>query len=287
VPEGWKAEKIGRFLVISHTDGKFVQHVVEQAGAVLDWLDEAFAFVGPGEYVREPILRICKDRDEENAFHKQSFSWNDIEIVCHQDFGGVESWESGWVNRRAAQLWFTDRDIDLWLAMPWWLRTGLDEVLSRLRVQRKKVDFRTDHWDRDQMREWGREQKLAAPADLMRMNAETYFGDFGQRLTEASCLVHFFVSGEAKKSKVTQGVLESYIQNLRSVMAEIEASAPAAAEDARPQTEEEEDRWFKELQKGWKEKERRLLDETWERTFRDWTAKDWKRFDEAYSKAWK
>ena len=74
------------------------------------------------------------------------------------------------------------------------------------------------------MREWGREEKLAAPADLMRMSAETYVGDFWQRTTEASCLVHFFLSGEARKSKATQGVLESYIKNLRAVMGEIEAS---------------------------------------------------------------
>src|SRR5688572_6841794 len=70
--EGWETFQVGRVLVLNHADAKYAKRVAEQASAVLDWCDETFPYVGPEEYVRKPVLRICKNQDEETAFSKGS-----------------------------------------------------------------------------------------------------------------------------------------------------------------------------------------------------------------------
>src|SRR5262249_47778146 len=82
---GWTAKRMGRFMVLSHADEKFAKRVVDQAEAVWKWLDDTFDFVGPGEYVRTPILRICKDEAEYRAYRKGQdwFSMNDLEIATY------------------------------------------------------------------------------------------------------------------------------------------------------------------------------------------------------------
>jgi hypothetical protein len=62
LPEGWTSQKIGRFLALWHGGEKQTKKVVEQAEAVLTWLDHALPFVGPEEYVRGPILPAVRNQ---------------------------------------------------------------------------------------------------------------------------------------------------------------------------------------------------------------------------------
>ena len=125
-PEGWSVKEMGHFLVINHADEKFMKRVVERAEAAWKWLDDTFPFVGEKEYVRSPVLRICKDQAEYQAFHKNSQgSWTSVEITTCDDQGGVTSWAMEEVNREVMNCWFNDRDPDLHGAMPQWLSMGL------------------------------------------------------------------------------------------------------------------------------------------------------------------
>src|SRR5262249_12363461 len=130
--EGWTAKRMGHFLVLNHADDKFAKRVVDQAEAVWKWLDDTFAFVGECECVRAPILRICKDRAEYNAFFKGQdwFSTNDLEIDTYQDEGGADSWEVKWVNSSVLRFWLWDRDRDLYLSMPGWIGIGLSSLVE-------------------------------------------------------------------------------------------------------------------------------------------------------------
>ncbi len=51
-----------------------------------------------------------------------------------------------------------------------------------------------------------------------------------------------------------------------------------------PKTEEEEDARGKERAERWRQKEQDMVREVFERTFADWSEKDWESFTKAYFK---
>jgi len=286
-PEGWKVQKMGRFLVMNHADEKFARTVVAQCEAVWNWLDKTFPFVGTGEYVRSPVIRICANQDEYNSFYKGAdwFSVNELEITTYQDFGGKTSYNMQGVNREVKDIWFLDRDRDLALAMPGWLSIGIDHFVGHIQVAKNgQAEFGTDYSVKDGVRERMREGKLAPPRELM-VKADRDFTDWGQR-EESAFLLGYFVTGPASKDRRTKTVLSEYMRNLKDVALELKKEKNGGGDDApaRPKTEEEEDAWFKEQKQSFKAGEQRLLQETFQRTFLGWADDDWKKFQEAYEK---
>lgn len=289
LPDGWVAKKMGRFMVLNHADEKFAKAVVEQAEAVWSWLDATFPFVGKDEYVRAPILRICKNEQEQMAFLRSGdwFGLNDLEITTCQDFGGKSSWEMEWVNRRVMEGWFRDKDWDLSVAMPGWLGAGLDEFVGNLHVKGGRVDFSTDYWNKDKLRELEREKKLTPLRELVMLPNQSFFEDYWQKRIEGSTLVAFFVTGKAAREKRTKDLLGEYMRNLQAILKEEKKASAGKLDsaDKRPQTEAEEDALFKSRAQGYKKKEQHLLQETFTRTFAGWTDTDWKKFEETYQKS--
>ncbi len=294
VQPGWQTLQVGRFLVLNHTDEKYARRVAEHSEAIFAWLDQAFSFVGPEEYVRAPILRICKDQDEEMAFHSGGSYWfsdNQIEIVISQDQEGfVAGWAVERVNRQLLRMWFSERDRDMSVAMPYWLTQGLDQVIGTARAKGNKVEFRVDDWERDGIRERIREGKLTSVRDLMKMGTEQYTdsaeGFFG-RAKEAGGLVRFLVTGPASKNPKTKEVLRDYMKNLKATIVEIEAADKSKGKqvDKAPATEKEEEERYKKAAQGWKQREKQLLDSTFERSFHGWSDKDWDAFQATYVKS--
>jgi hypothetical protein len=294
VSPGWQALQVGRFLVLNHTDEKYARRVAEHAEVIFDWLDDAFPFIGPDEYVRAPILRICKDSNEENSFRTGGggywFSDNQIEIVISQDNEGfVTGWAVERLNRQLLQHWFSERDREMNFAMPYWLEHGLDQVIGTARAKNKKIEFRIDDWERDGIRERLREGTFTRPRDLMKMGTEEYTSSaesFFGRAKEAGGLVRFLATGPASKSSKTRDVLRDYMRNLRLTIDEIEAEdkAKGKGKTTAPKTEKEEEEQFKASSESWKKREKRLLDSTFERSFHGWTDKEWDAFEAAYIK---
>jgi hypothetical protein len=288
VPDGWVAKKIGRFMVLNHADEKFAKAVVEQAEAVWSWLDATFPFVGKDEYVRAPILRICKDWQEQSAFMRGGdwFSRNDLEITTCQDYEGKQSWEMEWVNRRVKDVWFRDRDWDLSAAMPGWLQNGLDHFVGNIHVKSGKPDFTTDYYNKDEVRERMREGKLTPLKELMMLPQKDMWSDF-MKQRESASLVGFFVTGKASRDKRTKNLLSEYVKNLQALVRDIkkEDEAKGGETAKKPETEAEEDALFKNRAQGYKAKEQRLLGESFKRTFVGWDAGDWKSFEEAFQKS--
>ena len=288
VPDGWTAKKIGRFMVLNHADEKFAKLVVDQAEAVWQWLDATFPFIGKDEYVRAPILRICKNQQEQNAYARGGdyFSRNDLEITTCQDFGGKTSWEMEWVNRRVKDVWFRDRDWDLSAAMPGWLQEGLDHFVGNIHVKNGKPDFTTDYYNKDEVRERQREGKLTPVKELMMLTQRDMWSDFTKQ-RQSAALVGFFLTGKAAREKRTKELLPDYMRNLQTIVKDLkkESETGTGAAEKKPQTEEEEDAMFKSRQQGYKAKEQHLLEESFQRTFAGWSADDWKRFEEAFQKS--
>ncbi|MDZ4774739.1 MAG: hypothetical protein SGI72_16565 [Planctomycetota bacterium] len=286
--EGWTAKRMGRFYVLNHADEKLAKSIVEQAEAVWSWLDETFPFIGDKEYVRSPIIRICKDQNEYNAFNRTGgWSLNDLEIVTCQDYGGSTSWMVEVVKTRMLDIWFEDRDRDLYWAMPRWLKDGLSEVIKKLKVKGNKVVFGTNDWARDEVRQAIRDGTLTKPRELMTLSNDEFWKDFWKAQQASSTLVGFFVSGVAAKNPRTKTVLVDYVKALKSVQLAIrtEEKAKGDKDTTQPKTEEEEDAAFKNQRQGYKEKEKRILEETQRKAFSGWSDKDWDEFHDAYTKA--
>ena len=211
LPDGWMAKEYGSIFVISHVDDKYNKKVAEQAEAIFAWLDENLGFIGPDEFVRPPIIRICKDQDEERSFSQGRSSgggWftTGIEIVTHKDEDGMLGWETDWINRQLYSHWFQDRDRDLYYAMPRWVSYGMDEYIENLRLKGRKLEFRADSWDRDELRQLVRDGKATRPKDLMQMTSSAFMeGSSWDHQREAGALVNFFLSGKASKNKRTKG----------------------------------------------------------------------------------
>ncbi|MCZ6785875.1 MAG: hypothetical protein O7E54_01795 [Planctomycetota bacterium] len=285
LPDDWTAKQMGRCFVLNHVDERYAKRVVAQCEGVMAWLDETFPFVGPEEYVRSPILRICDGRDEEWAFRRGGDGWygTGIEIVTHKDRDGWNDWEQGWTNEQVLRHWFTERDRDLWYAMPSWFKEGLKEYAEGAYLKGRKLQFKPDGWDRDNLRALVREGKATRPRDLVRMT-RAQFREKGSSLDhqrEAAALVRFFLSGKAAKNRQSRDVVATYLRNLSAIVAESE-DAKISKKPKDFDTEEEEEQWYKERSKALQSREEQLVEDAWFRTFRGWSDRDWNVFEKNY-----
>jgi hypothetical protein len=82
-------------------------------------------------------------------------------------------------------------------------------------------------------------------------------------------------------------VLQDYVKAVKAVQLAIKAEGDAKGDDKdkKPTTEEEEDAQFKNQRQGYKDKEKRILDEAKAKAFPGWTEKDWSTFEDVYFKA--
>lgn len=287
-PDGWTVKEMGHFLVINHADERVAKRIVERAEAAWKWLDDTFPFVGEKEYVRSPVLRICKDMAEYQAFHKNSQgSWTNVEITAFDDQGGSDSWMAEEVNREVKNLWFSDRDSDLSAAMPAWLGMGLDHLIGQATVKQGKLDFKTDEWNREEVRQAVQKKTALGPKAVMTMDGDKFWADFSNA-RQGAALVGYLTFGPGAKDKQTKDVLVKYMKSLKTVAAEIRAEterdAKKDSDKKEAQTEEEEDQQIKDRSAGFKAKQKRILDQTLERTFHGWSDAEWKRFEDLYFK---
>lgn len=288
LPEEWTLEETDRWMVVSHTKKKHTKEVTNQVGRMFDWLEKQFPYIGPEEYVRRPIIRICRDTEEMNLFLDSSgWSFTNIEILTCRDTSGWSDYLSGAINDRAFRYWFYERDRELYLRIPVWLRTGMDRMLHSAEVKGSRLIFEPDNWEKTGLREALRDGTITKPSEMFLMissdmrDSETRYREFG-------AFVRYLIDGPGAKHKLTRNLVEDYLTNLKVILDE-EAAAEDEDEDEDeddgPMTEEEEDAAFKARQNSWKERASDIAQKVYDRTFADWTQKDWDALDKAYLKS--
>jgi hypothetical protein len=288
----WHTAKIGRFLVISKADEKYDKRIADQACAVFDWLEQTFPYVGAGEYVREPIIRICKDSDEEWSFRGaggHDFRGDGLEITTNKEYGGARSSEFEYLNQRVAEIWFRDRDRELWWAMPSWLAQGLRGVIGEATAKKGKLDFYRDAWTMEQMRELIRNETATEPLTLVYLTDAAFMSQEGAgiwgRRSEAKLFVEYLLVGAGAKRGDSKDIVENYIRNLDRLIDEIDAKEEESDDSPPPKTEEEEEARLKAQREQWKQREEQLLDELGRRTFVEWTQQNWSNLSRNYFKS--
>lgn len=294
LPDDWDHKEEKGCLVISNADLKYGKDLANHANAVMKWLEDNFDFIGPQRYVRGPILRICKSRDEEYAYERGGGNgWGGTSLEFVTSLENIRDWagEFNWITGRVATHWFQDRDRELYLAMPEWLRHGVTEFLENSKAKGSKLKFRVDDWERDDLREAVREGRVRGARSLMQMSRTELWStdgqDFFSARNEAENFVFFLLAGDGSKNKKYKEIIPNYLKNLKLVLEETkdleEEKVPGAA-DA-PETEEEEEERFRKLQENYKDREKEFLEKVFDRTFADWSQKDWDKLEKAFTKS--
>ncbi|MFK5956907.1 MAG: hypothetical protein QM477_10735 [Planctomycetota bacterium] len=284
LPEEWTADDSGRFLVLSHVKKKDTKQVVKQVDLMFAWLEENFPFVGEGEYVRRPIIRICKNSEEMGMFVSGSgWSFTNIEILTCKDNSSMGDYYSGQVNDRSFRYWFYERDRELYSRIPAWFRYGMDSMLHTAEVKGNKLIFEPDNWAKTGLRDALKDETITLPSEMFKMTSSDFRGK-DTIWREFGAFVRYLMVGKGAKSKLTKNLAEEYLGHLKDILDEEEALSDAGddMEDDGPTTEEEEDEAFKNNQNVWKERAESIANEVYQRTFSDWTQKDWDKLDADY-----
>jgi len=315
MPEGWSTEEIDGVRILSCVDSRYNKRMAGRIRAIYKWLDKTFPDLAPDEYVRYPLLRICKDFDSVAKFVNVKAKTGRVrtltfttEFITYKDPGGAIGGESRNVNRAVLRRWIQDRNPMVRLGLPAWLNSGLTGTLSSATVKGTKMKHGPSDWEREWLRRATRGETALSIKDLMMLTDKEYDAAGQDRdfslWAQSVALARFMTVGAGSKGK-TKAAMRDYVGNLESVLSEIEEEEKAerdrkrkekkaAEEEAEendeeysdePKNEEEEEALIKERADAIKAKERRILEETFQRTFGSWSARDWTSFENAYAKA--
>jgi hypothetical protein len=291
LPEGWSASVIDGVCVVSHVEPAFGKKVVEQINAMYAWLDVTFPEVGKFEYARPPIVRICASSEEESVFRGGGSGWywdGGTQLVTHKDSQDWWDFEWDYIGSRTLQVWFQERDPEVWGGLPRWLAIGLNDVASGARMKSGKLVF--DQGDNKKW--WWREEapdldeNAISIKTLLTLSRDDFDGflkrDDWKIWWQTVALTRFFVEARSKK---TRQILTDYMTNLHQVLSELEAQDDGGKEKAPPKNEAEEEALFKKKQEWLKARERAILDQSLARTFPGWTSADWKSLDREFRRS--
>jgi len=284
LPDSWEVIEEDGFLVLNHGGDKAADNIVEQGDAVFRWCEKHLGFIGSDEYVMRPVIRICKDQDEEFAF-RQGSDWfkPSLEIVTHKDTVGIGSWEYRWLNSRFLGHWLWQSDGDLMVAMPAWMKFGLQYVVQYGKHKGKKFELRHSDWEMMGLRERVKSGMARSPREIFLSDSDG-FASSQNGAFEAAALTRYLLVGSGSKKRLTRNLLEDYYSTLKEVTEELEErESPSGTSTAT--TEEEEDAQFKAAQQRWKKREREVAEMVFERVFAGWSEKDWSAFERDYFKA--
>lgn len=266
LPKGWTAKEIDGINVVYHVDDRYAREVVAHVKATRRWLEETFAAIGPSEYARYPVVRICEDRQERDLFFSGTGTSALSALTTYEGAG------MGYVSQRTLDLWFFDRDQDTYFNMPAWLKEGLIEIVGTASVKGKSLEF----WD-------GADDGLHTPPRSLMTMIRGDFADAGWRVRiDAERLVRFLMTTRSKKYR---RVIPDYLANLKAVLEEVRLEErKGGTELEKPTNEEEEDAYLEALRVQALERESRILNETLSRTFAEWSNKDWETFQAKFGR---
>lgn len=282
--EGWESQEIGPFLILNHTNKKEAKIWAERGMAILNWCDKTFPYLGKEEYVSKMVIRICKDMDEAVAF--SPFRWTSarpLELVVFKDTVGVGSWQHREVNEILLDHWFRQKNNSLYFDMPDWMRLGMEYMVRYSKPNGKKLELRESDWENMGLREEVKAGTARTPREIFLADNSAFEEEnFG---FEAAALMRFLLVGKGSKSRLTKNVVQDYFENLQLVIAEIDEEDNNDNVYSPAETEEEEEARYKARQARAKENAERVRLATFERTFGEWTDKDWLEFEKLYFKA--
>lgn len=285
LPEDWDSSDEDEFLVLSHVKKKHAKKVTDQVSAMFAWLNKNMPYVGPEEYVRRPIVRICKDTEELMIFQSGTgWSFTNIEILTCHDNSGWSNYLNGQINDRAFTFWFNEKDRELYNRIPTWLKVGVDNMLTSGELKGSRMLFEADQQDKSALRDANGDGSIVPPSVMLRMSVDE-MRESRNLYYQFGAFTRYLLAGKGSKDKLTKGLVREYLTHLKDIIDEenaLDEANDGMEEDDEPETEEEEDAAFKAKQNAWKERADDIAKAVFDRTFDDWSEKDWENLDKAY-----
>lgn len=295
-PDSWKVFDTENFLVITHADDKITKKYVESLESFRDWCDEHFGGLSD-DYVRKGVLRICNDRAEYEAYRYKvsGDSWTalldeDREVVTYQDsYSGSSGEGIAELFDDVLEMYLADVDPLLLQYTPSWLRTGLTNYVTAAWMKGRKIDFRVDDWEREDMKQAERDDKLLSLRELTSLDEETYWKELRvERSIRSQLTTAFrFIMGPGRGQKALRTFLHDYMAAVIEIAAkhrEEWEALPTTYEKAAETEEEEEARAKKQrTDEGWGKRRKALLEELNQRML-GFDGKTWDRLQRAYER---
>lgn len=285
LPEDWDSDDKDEFLVLSHVKKKHAKKITDQVSAMFSWLNANLSYVGRDEYVRRPIVRICKDTEEMMVFQSGTgWSFTNIEILTCHDNSGWSNYFNGQINDRAFTFWFNEKDRELYNRIPTWLKVGVDNMLTSAKLKGSKMVFEPDQQDKEALRDANGNGTIILPSVMLRMSVDEMRESKGIYY-QFGAFTRYLLAGKGSKDKLSKGLVREYLTHLGDIIDEenaLEEANGGSDEDDEPETEEEEDAAFKAKQNAWKDRADGIAKAVFDRTFDDWSEKDWANLDKAY-----
>lgn len=286
LPEDWVVTEEDQFLVLNHADEKDADKLVEQGEAVFAWCEDTFPFlIDDTDYLRKPILRICQDWDElaSFAFGGRESGWlPTIDMATYKDTVGIGSWNYSNMTQRFASWWINEHDADFLAAMPLWMRYGLEYNMLYAKHKRNKLELMPSDWEKVGLRQQIKDGLAMTPREIF-LAGDDFFQDENARYA-AAALMRYLLVGKGSKDKLTKHVVREYYLNMTAIIDEMDA-ADDDHDYKEPETEEEEAEQIRQRKERLKQQEDQLIQQAFERTFGEWTDKDWDRFAKYYFKS--
>lgn len=293
----WTIKESEHFIAVSHSDAKYTKSTLDHCEALRDWLDKTLGYVGSG-YAGRLIVRICKDRDEYDAFQKTGGWGGYIEVTTFKDRDGWSDWNMSDLNRGIYRAWMHDKNEGLQWEMPRWIEGGLSSVVSHAKSKGHSIEFPPGLWGSEELAMARRAGTLIPAKSFFTMTSDDLWKggmEFGSLSggQQSEYFVRYLLVGSARKSAKYKNLLSDYIKAIVFIVDEQEAAAAKAAKAAgagnapapdEPKDEKEEEERNRARQQQWASQEKEFLEKVNKRVLSDWTDKDWDALNAAYLK---
>ncbi len=293
LPKGWVVKETKNYLVISHTGKRFTQKIAAFAETVhkaieKDYSGMAFWSVqdseGNGTGVTMPIIRICADYAERNAYVDNSrghsvFNADASEIVIHD--GMKEGRSIEYTMQRLARglhARFVAERFGLAIPHPWYNAGKQYYYYVSYSGGGSRGKYKKDPWDVEFLRDAVRGGDCRSFRTLICHESTGLSYEESIKLGTLFC----FLQTRKGMKKPWKGVTGSYLENIEDAYIEFSARAGENVENYSEDGSSGKQKKDKGKKKGLTVSIEEIRKEAVERTFASWTDEDWKRLEAAW-----
>lgn len=289
LPSKWKATDHKRCLVVHYSSRQIAKAAKSLGEEIYDFLEDHFDYIGEGEYVRKPVIRIYVDSRDRLAVDPYKISNRRPEVRLSASSLRM----TGYASVDLIDYWFFDRSIDMQAALPEWCKIGLKDLFSGAYISGSKITFVPNHYDHSALRLAFDSGSGVTTEELMRLDTPDAWRKFqkdnSHSMTKvarvhARYLMEYLLVGRGLTNKAHRSILPDYLKSLQTSLTRATAELNAEERAARKSAEDGAPEALDGMAEVLAIDDRRAkiskiagqhLEYAFECTFRDWTAKDW------------
>jgi len=299
LPKGWYRIETKHYVVLANADRKFAQAVADHAEAIRAYLEKTFPSVGD-DYVPKGLIRVFAGTAEERAYAETTrdlWIWGE-QVLVSQRMGDEKAWELEYMSAHLTTQWLSFKNRNLAWNLPSWIDIGLRQHMAVARSKGKKVEFKPDAYDRQNLKEFLKRGEAVSLRALLSGNEEVFRTRWEEAKLQAGSVLTFLLERANRGS--TKDCVRNYLAALVVAVEEAEAEYEAVKEKQRQEAaaraaqagsqegggdraevdeEAEDEKRMEELEKALKAKSEAIRKSAFDKAFGHLTDADWQRLD--------